>query len=337
MTSDHPTSWQPTRLGGVEPGGGVTRYRLDSGRPGPRLLVLGGVHGNEIGGIVGAGRVTLTDWPLVAGRLDVVPITHEAANLAFVRHGPADGRDLARTFPGDPHGEPTERLAALVRDELINDCDALIDLHTSAVDADLPDFAGSLHDHTPYGDNCRALALAFGLDTVWGHPDLPPGRTLSAAADRQIPAMYVESRRGGVLDATMLAHYRDGVVRVAERLRIVAPGTAPAASPLRRLLQGNGDTDTFTAAPTDGWFVAHVELLTAVRQGQTVGSVIDHRGATLAEVTAARAGTVVFLRRLAPVTTGTPLVSVCPEIPLPTPLESDPPPLSDPPLKGAAR
>ncbi|MFW6598225.1 succinylglutamate desuccinylase/aspartoacylase family protein [Propionibacteriaceae bacterium Y2011] len=331
MTSPHATGWRPTRLGGAEPGTGVTRYRLDSGRPGPRLLVLGGVHGNEIGGIVGAGRVTLTHWPLVAGRLDVVPITHEAANLAFIRTGPADGRDLARTFPGDPHGEPTEQLAALVREELINDCDALIDLHTSAVDADLPDFAGSLHDHTPYGDACRALALDFGMATVWGHPDLAPGRTVSAAADRKVPAMYVESRRGGVLDATMLDRYTDGVVRVAEGLGIMAPGTAPAGEPLRRLLHGNGDTDSFTAAPVDGYFLAHVEMLAAVRQGETVGSVVDRRGATLTEVIAPQDGTVVFLRRLAPVTAGTPLVSVCTEIPLPAPLESEPP------LKGDAR
>lgn len=313
------TAWELTRLGGHEPGSGVTRHRLDSGRPGPRLLVLGGVHGNEIGGIVGAGRVTLTDWPLVAGRLDVVPITHEAANLAFVRTGPQDGRDLARTFPGDPGGSPTQRLADLVKRELIDRCDGLIDLHTSAVDADLPLFAGSLDDGTPHGDASRAMARAFGLDVVWSHPEVGPGRTLAVADERRVPAMYVESRTGGVLDPVVLDAYTAGVLRVAQAWGMVPPGTVPVAAPPTRRLRGNGNTDTFTPAPIDGYFVAHVEMLATVTRGQVVGLLVDHRGTTTAEVTAAKDGTVVFLRRLAPVTAGTPLVSVCDEDPAPTP------------------
>lgn len=309
------TGWQTTRLGETDPGTGVTRHRLDSGRPGPRLLILGGVHGNEIGGIVGAGQLTLTDWPLHAGRLDVVPITHEAAHLAFVRTGPEDGRDLARTFPGDADGSPTQRLAALVTRELIDDCDGLIDLHTSAVDADLPFFAGSLDDGTALGDASRAMAEAFGLETVWGHPEVGPGRTLTMAAERSIPAMYVESRTGGVLDATVMAAYTGGVLRVAEAWGMLPPGTAPTGVALRRRLHGNGNTDSFTPAPVDGYFVAQVEMLASVRAGQVIGRVIDHHGATLAEIPAAADGAVVFLRRLAPVTAGTPLVSVSAEIP----------------------
>lgn len=313
--------WQRERLGGSEPGTGLTRYRLDSGRPGPRLLVLGGVHGNEIGGIVGAGQLTLTDWPLTAGRLDVVPITHEAANLDFVRTGPGDGRDLARTFPGNPQGSPTERIAALVTAELIEDCDGLIDLHTSAVDADLPFFAGSLDDGTPLGNASRAMALGFGLDTVWSHPELGPGRTLSAAAERGIPAMYVESRTGGVLDPTVLTAYTTGVIRVAEAWGMLPVGTVPPVPPPVRHLRGNGNTDTFTPASSDGYFVACVEMLARVRRGEVIGRVIDHLGATLSEVPAAQDGTVVFLRRLAPVTAGTPLVSVCAEVPAADPTD----------------
>lgn len=313
------TGWQSERIGGAAPGNGVTRHRLDSGQRGPRLLVLGGVHGNEIGGIIGAGQLTGTDWPLLAGRLDVVPIVHEAAHRAFIRSGPPDGRDLARTFPGDQGGEPTERLADLVRRELINDCDILIDLHTSAVDADLPFFAGSLDDGTPYGDACHALAVAFGLATLWSHPGVGVGRSLSTAADLGVPAMYAESRTGGVLDDEVLTAYTSGVLRVAEASEMLPAGTAPPAAPLQLWLSGNGDTDTFTPALTEGFFVAHVELLSTVQAGQVVGRVVDHLGTTLSEVSATRTGIVVFLRRLAPVTTGTPLVSVCDKRPLPTP------------------
>ena len=59
-----------------------------------------------------------TSWPMPAfrGRLRLVPVAHEAAHVASLRSSPIDGRNLARTFPGDPAGEPTERLAAALRE-----------------------------------------------------------------------------------------------------------------------------------------------------------------------------------------------------------------------------
>src|SRR5699024_8590116 len=112
-------------------------------------------------------------------------------------------------------------------------------------------FAGSLDDGTRYGDACHALAVAFGTATLWSHPDVGLGRTLTAAAELGIPAMYVESRTGGVLDDEVLAAYTAGVVRVAEASGMVAPGAAPPAPALQRWLTGNGNTDTFTPATTD--------------------------------------------------------------------------------------
>ncbi|WP_166350636.1 succinylglutamate desuccinylase/aspartoacylase family protein [Phytoactinopolyspora limicola] len=306
------TKWTSHRLVAPRDAGlGVTRHRLDSGRPGPRLIVLGGVHGNEIGGIVGAGRLTLQPWPLQAGLVDVISIVHEAAYAAFSRTGPADGLDLARTFPGDPAGTPTERLAALLTDEVIADADGLIDLHTSSQDADLPLFAGALGDGSAVGHASTAMATAFGFDVVWTHPTLGAGRTLTIAAERGIPAMYVESPVGGVLSEKVVSSYTTGVLRVAESWGMLPHGCAQPGPPIRLRLHGPGDTDSFVAADRDGHFVADVELLASVRTGDRLGRVLDFMGRTISEITAARDGHVVFIRRLAPVTTGTPLVAVC--------------------------
>ena len=315
-------TWTTHRVTTTDSRIGVTVHRWDSGVEGPRLVVLGGVHGDEVGGIVAAAQLTQQPLPLVCGVLEVIPVVHEAAHQGFVRTGPDDGRDLARTFPGDARGSATERLADLVRREIIGAADGLIDLHTSARDADLPLFAGAL-GVGPSADACTSMALAFGLEVVWTHPAVGEGRTLTMAEERGIPAMYVESPRGGVLRGRVTEQYVAGVLRVAQAWGMLAPGTDAAAGPPGLWLVGSGDTDSFSPAACDGFFLAEVELLARVHTGQRVGCILaadgpDPRCSELAEVTASADGHVVFLRTLAPVTAGTPLVSVCPSRPVPT-------------------
>jgi predicted deacylase len=308
--------WIRTRLGDERPGVGVTRYRLTGAAPGPRLVVLGGVHGNEIGGIVAAGRLTRMTLPLERGTLDVVPVAHEAANEAFRRESPDDDGNLARTFPGDPGGGPTQRLAALIAEQVIAGADALIDLHTSSPDIDMPLFAGSLHDGSAAGDAGVAMATAFGAGRLWTHPDLGPGRTLTFAAGRGIPAMYVESPAGGVLSESFLSAYDDGVLRVAALLGMLPADAAPPAPPLTHWFHGNGDTETFSLAPCDGYFIADVALLETVRKGQPLGRMLDARGTELARVDAVDDGVITCLRRQARARAGDSLVQVTPERPL---------------------
>lgn len=300
---------------------GVTAYTTDSGRPGPRVLVLGGVHGNEVGGVLGAGSLTAGPVPLRAGRLTVVPVAHEAAFAAGSRTGPADGENLARVFPGDPAGTPTPRLAALLDRQLISAADVLIDLHTSSPDADMPLFAGCLDDGSAVATRAVELAVAFGAGMVWTHPRLAPGRTLSVAHARGAPALYVESPRGGVLDAGYVGVYSSGVRRVLAHLGMLED--APPGRPLEHWLHAEGDTDSFTAAAADGLFLARVALLDEVARGQVVGQVVGPRGDIRAEVAAVVAGRVATLRTSAVVRAGTPVVGVAPARPASLGHESD--------------
>lgn len=311
------TGWSARRIGEPGKGGvGVTVYCADSGRPGPRLLVLAGVHGDEIASIVGAGRLTTEDIPLEAGAVEIVPVVHEAANLRFQRTGPDDGLDLARTFPGDAHGSPTQRLAALVLDRLFGHADAVIDLHTSAQDADLPLFAGALFDGTAVGRASARMAAAFAAGIVWTHPAVAPGRTLTMANRLGIPAMYVESPNGGVLASDVIDLYSAGVLRVCAALGMLSADAPPLGAELRLWMHGAGDTDSFASASFSGYFVAEAALLQPVAAGDAVGRVIDARGALLERIRAPVDGVVSFLRRRAPVSSGTPLVSFADARPL---------------------
>jgi predicted deacylase len=315
-------NWTTRRVDTADGAIGVTVHTLTAAAEGPSVVVLGGVHGNEIGGIVAAGQLTATVRELRAGTVQVVPVAHEAAHAAFSRTGPADGGNLARSFPGRADGAPTDRLAALIGERLIRDADVLLDLHTSSPDADMPFFAGGLDDGSPAATRGTELAVAFGAGVVWTHPSLGEGRTLTLAHELGIPALYVESPRGGVLDRRFLDGYVVGVRRVLSALDMLADDVPPARPP-ELWLHGEGDTDAFAPTPVDGWFVGEVELLDAVVDGQLLGRVVDRYGACRHEVVAPSAGVVMTLRTAANVVAGTPLVGIAPPRPPTLGLASD--------------
>lgn len=79
-----------------------------SGVAGPRFMVLGGVHGNEPGGWLGAEATA--QWEVDRGMLIVLPRINHRAAAAFERTLEGAG-DLNRLYPGDPDGPPMAQMA----------------------------------------------------------------------------------------------------------------------------------------------------------------------------------------------------------------------------------
>lgn len=107
----------------------------DSGQPGPTVLVVGGVHGNEPAGASAAGQIQ--HWPVKRGRLIVVPRANGpglAAGTRFLPGVSLKTRDLNRDFQktdslegkDGPIGEPAIALWKFVSG---HKPDWLIDLH----------------------------------------------------------------------------------------------------------------------------------------------------------------------------------------------------------------
>lgn len=287
---------------------GVDIWERRGGADGPHVVVLGGVHGDEVGGILAAGMIADSGWALSAGRLSVVPVAHEAARHTDSRVSLEDGGNLARSFPGRRDGRPTERLADLLATRVLSDADVLIDLHTSSRGADMPLFVGCLDDGSEPADRGVRLAHGFGMPLLWTHPTLGPGRTLTVAAENGIPALYVESPVGGVVDREHLRAYVDGVRSVLEAVGMLPAGPARPAPAL--WLHGDGDTDAFSAVSQGGYFERSASLLDTVAQGAEVGRVLDVFGRVVETVTAPAEGVVTTLQRTAAVAMGQPVVGV---------------------------
>jgi succinylglutamate desuccinylase/aspartoacylase family protein len=105
-------------------------YVYGTGRLGPILMTLGGVHGNEPGGWLAAERAVDRVRP-AAGALLIVPRANRLAVSLFERTTPELG-DLNRLYPGNPDGLPMERMAfeivQTLREFHVN---LVIDMHES--------------------------------------------------------------------------------------------------------------------------------------------------------------------------------------------------------------
>lgn len=280
---------------------GFTLVEFAGSADGPTLSVVGGVHGDEFEGV--AACLDLADGlagRAIRGRVRLVPVAHEAAHTASLRSSPVDGRNLARTFPGDPAGEPTERLAAALRTEVILGSDVFVDLHSAGTAYAMPLLVGWGDDGCPACVRSAAAAEAFAAPVLWRHAGpLPPGRTLSAAHDAGIASIYAEASGGGTITRSEADVYAAGIRRLMASLGMLplAPADAPDARPPLRLV-GEGDMDVpAVVAPFDGMCETLVGPLDRVVAGQILARVVDPVTGQRAEVASNGDGIVVLARR----------------------------------------
>jgi predicted deacylase len=298
------------------------------GSAGPTVVLLGGVHGDEPEGVLAARRVAgLLGGVALAGAVRVLAVAHPPAHAAAARCSPADGGDLARAFPGDRSGPPTARVAAAISEAVLGDADLLIDLHSAGRVGAMPLFCGFLAGGDPVvAARSQAAARAFAAPLTWAHDAIGPGRSLTAAAQRGIPAIYVEAGGGGEVRGVELDAMVRGTLAVlaawglldaetAAALAAIATPSAPlaGATDARLVVRGgSGDLDRSRVAAAAGTLVTRVRVGERVASGATLADLVDDRGRWLEAVTTAHDGIVMFLRREARVAAGDAVALVAP-------------------------
>lgn len=219
------------------------------------------------------------------------------------------GRSLA--LLGGVHGDEDEGVlatlrvvceAAAITEHVIARADALVDLHSAGLRYRMPlmsGFCADTHEHT----TSRRLAEAFGTPLIWAHPHVAKGRSLSAAADHGIPAIYAECSGGGSVRANELDVYVSGVRSVMAELGML-PRAYRRVAATTRWVRGDGDLDQGSQATHHGLFVSAVRAGDAVATGAELGRFYDYTGELIHTVDAPADGVVMFLRRQARTETG---------------------------------
>jgi predicted deacylase len=259
-------------------------------RPGKTLLVSAGVHGDEFEGVRAIFETfRKLDPSAMSGDFVGVPVANPPAFWNCTRTSPLDNGNLARVFPGDADGSPTEAIAYYFDRDILPRADLYLDLHSAGVKCAMPTLVGY---HEP-DLAARDAALAFGAPVVWRHPAVAPGRTVSAAIARGIPALYAEARGAGRIDPEDLRCYRTGIDNLLRHLGVL-PGVPAAPRPCR-FLNGDGNIDSSVSSTQRGFLIPCVELLEAVAHGQVLGTLVDVFGYEIERFTAPREGVVVLI------------------------------------------
>lgn len=102
-------------------------YVYESSKPGPAVMIVGGVHGNEPAGSLAAQK--FCEIPVLKGTLIVVPRANATALAANVRTLPEVG-DINRAYPGKQDGTQAEKISfAIVQLMKQYKVNMVVDLH----------------------------------------------------------------------------------------------------------------------------------------------------------------------------------------------------------------
>jgi predicted deacylase len=254
-------------------------FEAEGAHDGPRLTLIAGIHGCEYSSIAAATRfMRELDTSELSGRIVAVPIVSlESFRQRSPFVVPVDGKNLNRSFPGDPGGTYTDALAWAIQETLIAPADAVIDLHGG-------DMVESLEPFSIYeSDASAALAEAFGLPYVV-RAAAPSGMTCSAASG---PAIIAEAGGIGQLEAAAVEQLVDGTRNALRHLGMLPGGAAPRAVTTlgeHRFVYGAGA----------GWWETAVATGASVREGEPLGAIKDLYGDVVETIASPQDGVVLW-------------------------------------------
>ncbi|RUV01922.1 peptidase M14 [Mesorhizobium sp. M6A.T.Cr.TU.017.01.1.1] len=248
-------------------------FNLNKGE-GPRLLITGGCHGNELEGPIVARRVI--EWlpkAQTCGRVIIVPVLNPLALQACTRNTPIDGLNLNRVFPGRADGTVTERIADAVSGLLLPMVDTVFDLHSFGPTWDFPP-AATTHPVADRDLMARTVRMAdaFKLPAtlLWEHDDTPG--MFDTFAQTQGKVFICAEFGGGTVTSEALAIYEAGV-----RNALVALGLVQGESdyPTFRQRKSGQTLETLASdklkSPAQGIFEPRCSVLDRIKQGDLIG------------------------------------------------------------------
>lgn len=195
--------------------------------PGPVMCFTGAIHGDELNGIEIVRRVAAgINAAELRGTIVAMPIVNVEG---FHRRDRYIGSraDLNRMFPGTENGSYASRVAHALFQDIILNCDALIDVHTgSFYRENLPQVRGEMEN-----DAIASLATSFGGMTVLNSPT-PSGSLRGAATDAGIPAVVLEIGVALILDMEQVVTTVQGIRAMLGHTGVLpSDGKAPKDSP----------------------------------------------------------------------------------------------------------
>lgn len=236
-------------------------------KDGPTLLLMAGMHGDEINGVEIMRRIiTRKFYEVNAGRVICVPVFNVFGFINFSREVP-DGKDVNRSFPGNKNGSLASQFAHFMMSEILPHIDYGIDFHTGGKQINnYPQIRTTMDDP----ENAK-LAKAFGAPFTINSPYRDKSLRKEAAKQEKRILVY-EAGESLKLRKPAIDQGLQGMKRVMQYLGMIADAPAPIKENIII------DKSTWTRARIAGLHYAKAYNGSFVKKGDVIGVISDPYG-----------------------------------------------------------
>ncbi len=259
----------------------IFTYIFRSKNPGPTLLFLGGMHGDEINGVEIVRRAIQDRLfsKLTAGNVIAIPLLNIFGFINFSRDVP-DGKDVNRSFPGNLSGSLASRVARLLTKRILPLVDMGIDFHTGSDNHwNYPQLR-----YSPKHQEARDLALQCNHDLILEKPVLPKSLR-KVARDLKKPIIIFEGGEALKLESNVV---EKGLLVIKNALYAnnMLEGKRPNPPVISRIFK----KAVWERAPEGGLVTFYRQSGTYVRRGEVLGIISDPFGQKEVRIYASRDG-----------------------------------------------
>jgi predicted deacylase len=285
---------------------------INGSTSGKVLALVAGVHGYEYPPILSLYRLKeKIDATSLSGTLILVHIANlPAFQKRIIYYNPHDWKNLNRVFPGDPHGSVSQRVAYVLKKEVVDRCDFLIDMHCGdGNEALIPYTYWMISGDKNLDDLSKKMALAFGIKYIIidqsRTKDLSDSKYLgNTAVLFNKPAITTESGYLGKTDEESIVRNTRGVLSVMRLLKMITGEPEMVSDPIWI------DKYEVVYSDADGLFYPQTEMGYFAQKGEIIGYLTDYLGNMIRELRSPFTGIVLYIIDTPPANKGEPLFEI---------------------------
>lgn len=262
----------------------IPTFVFRSTEPGPVVLLLAGMHGDEINGIEIIRRIILSNQllHLQSGSVIAVPVINLVAFLSGNRLLP-DGRDLNRCFPGNASGSLGSRIAHDLMHEIIPQIDLGVDFHTGGASiSNYPQVRCNFKDNESF-ELARQFGTHFTLNAAYRDQSLRK----EAVRIRKNILVY-EGGESSRFDEFAIEEGVHGCLRLFKGLGMLDVSVPDVNT---RIIHKS----VWLRAKASGLFLPYRRYGSEVRKGEVIGAISDPFGESQVKLTSPINGYIIGL------------------------------------------
>ncbi len=239
----------------------LNAHLYTSGKEGPVLTLIGGLHGDEINGVEILRQMIVSKRfeGILRGSIIVIPLLNLYGFINFSREV-MHGKDVNRSFPGSSRGSLASKVARIITSEIIPNSSVILDLHTGGASRyNMPQIRYTKEDLNSY-KYAKVFAPPVVLDR-----SVIEGSLRSVANSYGVPTLVYEAGESKRWCGLSIRLGIEGIERVMHSLGMMdrpvkAPGHSTMEFSKTKWIRAK-DSGLYTWTKASGQYVVNGEPL----------------------------------------------------------------------------